>query len=277
MQTKYQVKAGLAGLLVLQRDEMAATEKDIGKTSLLSLILILIIFIAGFKLIRYSVLAVIPLIIGIIWALGLTWLLVGSLNPMTAMMSAILIGLGIDYAIHIIALYTEERQQGVAVKKALVLVYKKTVKGIITGSITTAIGFMAFGFSSFPGFSEFGIVLGIGIISVLLASVLVLPALLMILGTKKVKVIKQNQSLLFKLEKIIIKRPWVLVSLVVILSILAVLKFNDLEFSKNIKDIEPKNLESLVMNDKIIEKFNFTSDVSIAISNTLEQTREIKK
>lgn len=90
---------------------------------------------------------------------------------MTAMMGAILIGLGIDYAIHMITIYLEYLYKGSTREYAVLMIFKKGLKGISNGALTTSIGFLLFGLNSFPGFSKFGIVLGCGIIIVFIITI----------------------------------------------------------------------------------------------------------
>lgn len=275
-QEKHNVKAGLSGILVLQRDEMVATTSDMQVSSLVSLVLIILIFYLGFRLLRYSLLAVLPLITGIITALGLTYLITGQLNLFTAMMGVILVGLGIDYAIHIIALYTEERDKGTPVREAIDHVFKKTSKGVVTGSITTATAFLMFSISSFPGFREFGIVLGVGIICTMAASIFMLPPLFMIFGKKDLKVHKTKSQILLRAKKLVINKSWYAVGLVLILMAVSVAGVPRLEFSENLKDIEPKGLESLELSDLMIEKFDISQDLTLAVSDTLEEAYALK-
>ncbi|MFC1751780.1 RND family transporter [Thermoproteota archaeon] len=276
-QQAHNVKAGVSGFLVLQRDEMVHTTSDMNKSFLISIILILVIFLVGFRLLRYSVLAVIPLIIGIIWAMGLAYVIYGSLNLFTAMMGAILIGLGIDYAIHIMALYTEERNKGTGVSDALTMVFRKTVKGIVTGSVTTAIGFTMFGFSSFPAYQEFGVTLGLGILCILAASILILPCLLIIFGRKPIKRRKPIIPIMPLFRQTVMKQPWIIISLFVIVSLICAYRFKDIQFTVDLKAIEPKGLESIVINDKLIDKFDFSTDQSLGVTATLEQTHQLKE
>ncbi|MFC1546227.1 RND family transporter [bacterium] len=277
-QDKYNVKAGVSGFIVIQRDEMETCTSDMKKSSVLSLILIMTIFIIGFRLFRYSILAGLTLITGIIWAMGITYLLLGRLNIFTAMMGAILIGLGIDYAIHIIAIFTEERLHGKDSEQAVSGVFKKTIKGVVTGSITTAIGFVTFILSSFPGFKEFGITLGIGILSVLVCSVFVLPSLILVFGHTGFSTKLHTISPLMRLyEKIVLQKPWFVILFISMLVILSVIKFNDIKFSSDLKEIEPKGLESLVINDILIDKFDFSNDITLGISKTLEHAHMLKE
>lgn len=275
-QKQFDISAGLTGFLVLQRDEMKFTQRDMRRSFILSLVLITIIFLIGFRLFRYTILAVIPLVVGIIWAMGLTYVTIGALNAFTAMMGAILIGLGIDYAIHIIAIYTEERSKGMCVADSIDQVFKKSVKGIITGSVTTAIGFGMFTFSSFPAFQEFGITLGLGILCTLCASIFILPSLLMVFGKPEIKKIVKFSAITKFYQYTVINRPLIPIIILAVLVVFALVRINDVSFTKNIKDIEPKGLESLELNDKLIEKFDFTNDVTIGVTKTIEEARKLK-
>ncbi len=276
-QSEFNVKAGISGFLVVSRDEMVACEKDMAISTLLTMLLIIIIFYVSFRLLRYTVLAFIPLIMGVIYSMGMTYLVFGTLNIFTAMMGAILIGLGIDYAIHILSLYTEERHKGKGHEECVERVFKKVAKGVVTGSVTTAIGFMMFGLSSFLGFREFGIVLGIGIICTLLSSIFILPSLLMVFGRKEVKVRESSPLLANFIEQVFLKRPVITIIGTLLVIGLLLLRVNHLRFSTDIKDIEPKNLESLVLNDKIIEKFDFSPDTILIVSNTLDEAAKFKE
>ncbi|MEA2081582.1 MAG: MMPL family transporter, partial [Elusimicrobiota bacterium] len=274
---KHSVSAGLAGFFVLQRDEMNATKKDMGISFILSLFLITIIFLIGCKLFRFTILAGIPLMLGISWAMGLTYVIIGSLNMFTAMMGAILIGLGIDYAIHVITIFTEERFRGTDVKNSVMAVYGKVAKGIVTGSVTTAIGFMTFVLSSFKAFREFGLTMGFGILCTLAASIFVLPSLLMIFGGKDIRK-KAGPSRAVKFyKKTVVAKPRLITGMIIILLILSVARYRSVTFTSDLKKIEPAGLESLELNDRLIEKFDFSSDITIGITKTVEEAHILKE
>ncbi|KAF2955918.1 MMPL family transporter [Marinitoga sp. 38H-ov] len=264
----YNVKAGLSGTLVIARDEMVVTERDMLIATSVSIILILIIFILGFRSLRYMILAVIPLILGIIWALGFAKITIGSLNIMTVMMGAILAGLGIDYSIHIISLFIELRKNGLSVKESLVGVFEKNIRGVIAGAVTTAIGMGIFSISSFPGFREFGIVLSSGIILTLLASIFGLTILLKKFGDKY-----KDPGNFFVVDYNIKKYRVISLILFFVLLSISLVKINNIEFDKNMMNIEAKGLESIKLNEKILEKFEFSPDNTIFISNDLSEAK----
>ncbi|WGS64459.1 efflux RND transporter permease subunit [Marinitoga aeolica] len=264
----YNVKAGLTGTLVIARDEMVVSDRDMAVATTVSLILILIIFILGFRSFRYMILSVIPLILGILWALGFTKITIGSLNIMTIMMGAILAGLGIDYSIHIISLYIELRNKNFSKIDALKGVFEKNVRGIIAGALTTAIGMGIFAISSFPGFREFGIALSSGIIFTLLAAIFGLTALLKKFGTKY-----KDPGNAFIIDYNIKKYRSISIAVLVILILLSFFKIKNVEFDKNMMNIEAKGLESIKLNEKILEEFEFSPDNTVFISRNLDEAK----
>ncbi len=276
---KYGVRVSMSGSQVLLRDEMVVSQRDMEYSSFLSITLIFFIFMSSFRGMRYSFLAVIPLIVGIIWTLGLTYLLIGSLNIMTAMMGAILVGLGIDYSIHIISVYKEERLEGNDVEAAIVNVFKKTMSGVVAAALTTAVGFLMYVFTDFPGFREFGIVLGMGIVSVVLGSIFVLPPLLLTFSKKSYlkESIKRKKSKLEKLEKILVRKKYLSFFAVLTATFVIGIKIPDVKFEKDMMKIEAKGLESVALNRKLIDKFNFSSDNSIIVSDTIQESQELYK
>ncbi|MCP4412822.1 MAG: MMPL family transporter, partial [Gammaproteobacteria bacterium] len=101
--------AGPCGLMAIGVDEMRAVEKDMSLTTILAFILILALFILSFRMWSAPLLAFTSLLIGIVLTVGFVTLAIGSLNIMTSMFAVILIGLGIDFNIHVITTYNQIR------------------------------------------------------------------------------------------------------------------------------------------------------------------------
>ena len=73
-------------------------------------------------------------------------------------------GLGIDFAVHIIVRYSEERNSGEAKDKSLLTAMLHTGDSILAGAITTSIAFISFVFAQFGAFKQMGIISGMGVI-----------------------------------------------------------------------------------------------------------------
>ena len=121
-----------------------------------------------------------PLIISLAWAGGVAALAFGSLNLMTSTLGLVLFGLGIDYGIHFYARYAEERGGGSDVEAAIEETFVSTGQAIAVSAFTTASALFVLQLADFRGFSEFGLIGGMGILFALTSMLTVLPALLVI-------------------------------------------------------------------------------------------------
>jgi len=278
------VRAGLTGTIPLGRDEMVSLENDTMTITMIALIGILILFIVAFRMLVSPILAIITLIIGVLWALGIAWPLVGSLNLMTSMMAVVLVGLGIDFSVHIISTYTEMRHKGDDVEISLKATFAKSGPGIMTGGMTTASAFLTLLVARTEGMKEFGLTLGIGIIMTMLAAMLVLPNLLVIrerikarFGKKK-KLIKPRdisyQNLGTAAEWF--SKSWKL-GVVIILVLLVVFGYNGSKITMdyNYLNMEPEGLESVELQDKMIDAFDISSDFALITAETLDEVQII--
>ncbi len=134
----------------------------------------------GYFFRRYGVLAYIgaPLLMIVSWTGGVGWLLFGQLNLVSCGFAAVLIGLGVDYAVHIYNRYVEERARGLAVAEAFGESLAHTGWGVIIGMATTCCAFLALHVTRFRQLAEFGILAGVGIALSVPAMCFVLPALI---------------------------------------------------------------------------------------------------
>lgn len=125
-----------------------------------------------------AVLLSVPLLMSLSWAAGVAATLFGALNIMTSTLGLILFGLGIDYGIHFYARYAEERGSGKSVPDAIEGTFVSTGVAIAVSAITTASALFVLQVADFKGFSEFGVIGGIGIVFALVSMLTVLPALI---------------------------------------------------------------------------------------------------
>jgi predicted RND superfamily exporter protein len=164
------------GYAIAQEDE-ALTRRDLQSSLLISFLGVNILFFLVFRKLRFLFLMLLPLAMALTWTFGLLQLIFGHLNILTGAFAAVLLGLGIDFAIHLLNLYLSASQSQDQAR-ALHLALTQSGRAILMGGLTTALAFFALGISSFRGFQELGIITGIGILACLTAMLVVLPALL---------------------------------------------------------------------------------------------------
>jgi len=176
-----EVEVGITGKAVLETDEMTTAQRDMTIATAVSLVGVAILFGAFFRSMVRPGLTVFTLMLGVGWSLGLTTLTLGHLNIFTIVFAPMLIGLGIDSTgIHFLTHYEAERAAGKNVRQALEHTFIGTGGGIITATLTTATAFYALVLSDFLGLRELGFITGSGLILILLATFICLPALLVI-------------------------------------------------------------------------------------------------
>jgi predicted RND superfamily exporter protein len=100
-----------------------------------------------------------------------------DLNFTTALLSSIMIGVGIDYTIHLVWRYREERRNGLVAAEAMKQTIHTSGRGIILNAVSVIIGFSALIFSSFLSVRFFGILMVIMVFTCLLGGLLTVPAL----------------------------------------------------------------------------------------------------
>jgi uncharacterized protein len=111
-------------------------------------------------------------------ALGSTGLFLSSINIISLAFTALIIGLGTDYSIHLYDRFHHERSIGKSSEEALRLVVIDTGHGVFTAATTTALPFLALTISDVRALSELGLLVGLGVIFSLYATLFFLPPLL---------------------------------------------------------------------------------------------------
>lgn len=129
---------------------------------------------------RALVLLSLPLFVGLVWTFAFARIAVGHLNIISGFLFSILSGLGIEYGIHLLHRYRELRDEGLAIEPAVERLVATTGRALLSGCMTNAGVFAVIALAQFRGFSEFGLIAAVGLVLTLLATLLGLPALLVI-------------------------------------------------------------------------------------------------
>lgn len=170
--------ASLTGIPALAVDENDVLARGLLISSAASALGILALCLLLFRSIRQTILAIVPLFGGTILALGCVRLLYGGLNLVTSGFVSVLLGLGIDFSVHVLARVNEERRKGAAVHAAIHAAVVRTGPGILSGAAITAVAFLATIFTDFTAYSELGVITAVGLAVIVAATLIAFPALL---------------------------------------------------------------------------------------------------
>lgn len=139
---------------------------------LATLALVIVLMFANFTTLRWSMLALLPLAVGVLWMLFFVELLGERLNFYNLIVLPAVLGIGNDAGVHIVHRYMEMG------KGSIRAVLRSTGEHVAMGSLTTMIGFAGLLLSFHPGLQSIGSLAVIGIGATLAAALLFLPALL---------------------------------------------------------------------------------------------------
>lgn len=278
---EYGVKAGLTGMIVVAKDEMVTSEQGLGISMTIAFLLVIALMVLAFRMPSVPLIAGIPLILGILWTVGAAGLLIRRLNIMTAMYMVALIGLGIDYAIHLLSAYIQARDDGDEFYEAIRTAMRKSGSGIVTGALTTAAAFLALTISKTDIVKELGVVAGIGILCEMIAMLMMIPALLGVRHRRlkrrgkddtvhrfKVRI---RSSLTGRLGTLLTRRPGTIAVILLASVILLSLSFGAVGIEDNIMNMEAKGLTSIELQDTLVEEFGMAPDGLFLLSTDRDE------
>jgi hopanoid biosynthesis associated RND transporter like protein HpnN len=172
-----QLTFSLTGEPVLVVDERQTIAEDSVVSTSLSLVLVLLLFHFGYREVTRPMLALVTLMVGLAWTLGAVALLVGHLNFISVTYIPILVGIGIDFGIHVSFRYFECRRESDRIS-AIETTMATAGKYTLIAAVTNCVPFGILVLVGFRGVAELGLIAMIGVIFCQLASCSVLPALL---------------------------------------------------------------------------------------------------
>ena len=168
----------LTGELAIQH----AWVRDVQATQLRSfpiafgIVFILVsVFLRSWKL---GLAAMVPTLLPVVVVLGAMGWIGMSLDVARAMLAAVVIGIGVDDAIHLLAHYKARREEGDDPHAAIAAALQHTGRAIVTTSVALALGFLTLMMSAWQTVASFGFFVAIAIMGALVATLFVLPALI---------------------------------------------------------------------------------------------------
>ena len=150
----------------------------------LAIFLVFIIMILLSRSITYGAFTTIPITLTVILNFGIMGWFKIPLDVASAVLASIVIGIGIDYAIHFFSRYKEELEIGKSVEQALKITISNTGQAIFYNALAIGLGFLVLIFASMPPLRRFGLLIALTMLFSSTASMTVLPALLFLKDRK---------------------------------------------------------------------------------------------
>jgi len=136
----------------------------------LGLVLVFALLAADLGGVRRALAALTPLGLGLVWMLGAMGWLGVPVNLLNIFVVTMVIGIGVDYGVHLLHRWDESGGDPEAVAE--------TAKAVAVAALTTVVGFGSLGVSHFPGLRSVGVAATLGAVATAAAAITVLPVAL---------------------------------------------------------------------------------------------------
>ncbi|MCP4659595.1 MAG: MMPL family transporter [bacterium] len=251
---------GLGGGYLTAFDDASLIRRDLIVNAVSSMGVVLLLFLFAFRRLGLLLYAFLPLTCGLVLTFGVAGAMVGELSSATSGITALLVGLGIDFVIVSYGRYVEERQGGADGSAALRKMSGSCGRAVVVGGITSAATFYAFGITKFTGLRQMGILTATGILLCMVSVLLLLPAMLAWSDARHRR--RESQPTLFvhgfgaaRLVRFCVAWPRATLALGAVLTVAAGLAIPRLHFEGAIENMRPKGNRGIAVQREVAQHF----------------------
>ncbi|UCF12681.1 MAG: MMPL family transporter [Thermoplasmatales archaeon] len=230
-------------------------------------VVICLILLIMFKRLSYVVLPLASLGISIIWLFGTMVLLGLSFNMMMVAIVPLLMGLGVDYSVHLFHNYKAELKNGKKPGLAIIASIQDVGMAIFLATLTTVIAFLSFLSAGIPPLRDFGVLCALGIIYTLITALTFQTAVRFLLDRKKTTgLISKNSNKISldrymeKFSKIILKQRKIIFALTLFITVIMASGVSQVETTFDMNDFLPEGNEAMELMIDIEEFFPSASE-----------------
>ena len=168
----------ITGSALVREASLDATNRALQVSLPVALVLCLLVGSVFLRSLRYGLASIVPIMMVVAWLYAVMYLAGFAINLVTATIAAVSIGIGIDFAIHLIARYREELDRTGSRVEAIRISGEGTGLALVASAISSAVGFGILAFAPMPLFAAYGLLTALMILMALVATLAVLPAIL---------------------------------------------------------------------------------------------------
>lgn len=160
--------AMLTGVNVVSHRLRGIVWRDAGLACLLGLVVVFLMLVWEMKRVGDAVLGLLPVLLSVLWTVAGMAVLGLPLNFLNVFVITMIIGIGVDYAIHMI----HRLREGGGVERVA-----ETARAVVFAALTTVVGFGSLVTTHYPGLRSIGAMTSAGVMLACLVAVAVLPLL----------------------------------------------------------------------------------------------------
>ncbi|BCS54262.1 RND family transporter [Geobacter sp. SVR] len=173
------ISISCAGAHLSAVTDEAIMKKNVIEGVFLSLAIVLSLFYLSYRRFLPTLLIPVILCFGVVFSVAAGGIVYPTMSVISFAFASLIIGIGTDYSIHLYDRFHFERFSGRSSYEALELAVVDTGHALFTAGMTTAFPFLALMVSDVRALAELGLLVGLGVIFSLYATLFFLPPLLL--------------------------------------------------------------------------------------------------
>ena len=186
----------------------------------------------------------VTLFAGLAITMGLGLVFVGVFNIISIAFVALFVGLGVDFGIQFSVRYRAERFHYPVLRQALCHTGRSVGLPLALAAAATAVGFFSFLPTDYTGVAELGFVAGLGMVVAFVASITLLPALLMLLSPEG-EAEDVGFTALAPVDRFLARNRQAILRIAAISGVICLILTLFLRFDSNPLDLRSKHVESV--------------------------------
>lgn len=168
------VTTTITGFNAIDKATFDVIISDFQRITMLSMLLVMLVVLLTFRSLKRAVLPMLVVMVALLWTMGIAGYLGLTITVVSMVSAAMIMGLGIDFGIHIVHTYGERRKR-LSRQRALSATMEELLRATLGASLTTTAGFLALLAGVLPAMKTLGIILGMGIMITMVGAVFLLP------------------------------------------------------------------------------------------------------
>ncbi|HVE87895.1 MAG TPA: MMPL family transporter [Myxococcales bacterium] len=296
------ISYGYTGSYKLSVDDSYAIDKSLGPVTWVALVSITLITMLFFWRVWPTFIVMSGVVVGTVLSMGFTWATIGTLNMITSMLAALIMGFGVDFGIHFTFRTRLELGLGQDYRGAIHTAMTQAGRPALVAATVTAGSFFVLLASQFRGFSQFGFLAGSSTFILAVTLFSWTPSILMLLGNRRAELVAKTIGVMpppppsIETGDTRIRRPALVLAgcLVVVFAVSAfAIPWTDFQpphgqkptlvqrlkmgvrFDYNTRALIPPDEYSVQLNDEINQRFQISADPTAVYTRTLEEAKEV--
>jgi predicted RND superfamily exporter protein len=238
------------------------TESNVIIMPLIFVVILAVLFVS-FRKLSYMVLPLVALMVSMVWLFGSMVLLGISFTVMSVALFPLLMGLGVDYSVHLSHNYRIELSKGSTPAEAIKTSVFEIGTAMFLAMLTTVIAFLSFLSASLAPLRDLGLLLALGIIYTFITAITLQAAIRYVLDRKKKKLNTERTQtfklniLMEKFAKKILGHQKKIIGTLLIVTLIAAVGATQIETGFNWESFLPEGKPSIVVYQKLEDNFPF--------------------